>query len=140
MHTATGAASAGGLVLLDVEAGEGAFDRSILERLGHPVLVCEGPALKELCPLLGGDGCEKFGEAHGVVFALDLDRAQHRAIVQRYRAEAPEDTPIRVIVTPEQAQRYASLLADVEVWAHPPTVAELDGFAAQVEAGDRFGT
>jgi hypothetical protein len=127
----------GGVVLLDVMPDEGAFDRSILERLGHPVIVCSGPEVKKLCPLLGGVGCEKFDQAHGIVFELDLDRPQHRAVVERYRELGRADLPIRVVVRPEQQARYADLLADVEVWDHLPTVADLDGFAAEVEAADR---
>lgn len=128
-----------GLVLLDVTPGEGEdFDSSFLERNGHPVTVCHGPAVKELCPLLGGHGCEKFESAHGIVFGLDLDRPQHRAILQRYRALGRPDLPIRVIVRPEQVARYGDILADVEVWTHDPTAADLDGFAAELEATDRF--
>lgn len=114
------------------------FDRSILERLGHPVIECGGPDIDEICPLLGGTGSPKFEQAHGIVFELDLDRAQHRAIVQRYRDLARDDLPIRVVVRPEQQERYASLLSQVQVWDHEPTVADLDGFAAAVEAADRF--
>ena len=127
----------GGVVLLDVLAAEGDFDRSILERLGHPVVTCAGPEVKTLCPLLGGEGCPKFDEAHGIVFELDLDRPQHRAIVDRYSRLARDDMPIRVVVRPDQQRRYADLLATVQVWDHEPTVADLDGFAAQVEATDR---
>ena len=127
----------GGVVLLDVLAAEGDFDRSILERLGHPVVTCAGPEVKTLCPLLGGEGCPKFDQAHGIVFELDLDRPQHRAIVDRYRRLARDDMPIRVVVRPDQQRRYADLLATVQVWDHEPTVADLDGFAAQVEATDR---
>ena len=127
-----------GVVLLDVLAGDGEFDRSILERLGHPVVTCGGPEAMRLCPILGGEGCDKFEEAHGIVFELDLDRPQHRAIVRRYRELARPDLPIRVVVRPDQQQRYADLLADVQVWDHSPTVADLDGFAAQVEAADRY--
>lgn len=127
----------GGVVLLDVLAGEGDFDTSILERLGHPVVTCGGPDVKTLCPLLGGKGCEKFDQAHGIVFELDLDRPQHRSIVERYRQLAREDMPIRVVVRPDQQRRYAELLDSVQVWDHTPTVADLDGFAAQVEAADR---
>ena len=128
----------GGVVLLDVTAGaEGEFDRSMLERLGHPVLVCHGPEAKQ-CPLLAGTGCAKFEQAHGIVFELDLDRAQHRAVVRRYRELARPDLPIRVIVRPEQAERYAELLQQVQTWNHEPNVADLDGFAAEVEAADRF--
>ena len=126
-----------GVVLLDVEPGAGDFDRDILERLGHPVTLCNGPEVRTLCPLLGGKGCPKFDEAHGIVFALDLDRPQHRAIVHQYRALGREDLPIRVVVSPAQAQQYAGLLDSVQVWTHEPTVADLDGFAAEVEAVDR---
>lgn len=125
-----------GAVLLDVGSG-GEFDRDLLERLGHPVMVCHGPEHGELCPLLAGTGCEQFSAAHGVVFKLDMDRPQHRAIVARYRELAREDVPIHVVCTPEQARRYAAELSEVEVWTHEPTVAELDGFAAEVEAADR---
>jgi hypothetical protein len=127
------------VVLLDVLAGADEFDRSILERLGHPVTVCNGPDVAHLCPLLGGSGCQKFEEAHGVVFELDLDRPQHRAILQRYRAASRPDMPIAAVVTPEQRARYTPLLAGIEVWDHDPTVAELDGFASLVEAADRAG-
>jgi hypothetical protein len=72
-----------------------------------------------------------------VVFALDLDRPQHRAIVRRYRELARPDVPIRVVVTPEQARHYATELSDLEVLTHAPSVADLDGFAAEVEAADR---
>jgi len=126
-----------GIVLLDAPEGAGEFDQSILERLGHPVMTCSGPATKELCPLLGGTGCPKFDEAHGIVFELDLERPQHRAIVKRYRELGRDDLPIRVVVAAEQHDRYAGLLADVQVWDHEPTVADLDGFAAEVEAVDR---
>ena len=46
--------------------------------------------------------------------------------------------PIRVVVRPEQRDRYADLFDQVQVWDHSPTAADLDGFAAQVEAADRF--
>ena len=128
-----------GVVLLDVTPGaDEAFDVSFLERSGHTAIVCHGPEVKQLCPLLGGEGCPKFGAAHGVVFALDLDRPQHRAIIKRYRALARPDLPIRVVLRPDQAGMYADLLQDVEIWDHEPNVTDLDGFASEVEAADRF--
>lgn len=130
----------GGVVLLDVLPGEGEFDRSILERLGHPVMTCSGPNIDQLCPLLGGQGCTKFEQAHGIVFELDLDRPQHRDIVRRYAELARPDLPVRVVVRREQQERYADLLSAVQVWDHSPTVADLDGFAAQVEAADRYAS
>jgi hypothetical protein len=127
-----------GVVLLDVSPGsEGTFERSFLEKVGHPAIVCHGPHEGELCPLLAGKGCESFDAAHGIVFELDLDRSQHRAIVARYRELGREGLPIRVVATPDQAEQYRDLLSGVEVWTHEPTAAELDGFAAEVEANDR---
>ena len=71
------------------------------------------------------------------MFKLDLRRSHHQAILRRYQELARLDMPIRVVVSPADAERYADLLRDVEVWAHEPTVADLDGFAARVEAADR---
>jgi hypothetical protein len=130
---------AGGIVLLDVLANEGDFDRSILEHLGHPVIECSGPDVEKLCTLLGGQRCPKFDQARGIVFELDLDRPEHSAIVERYVALGRSDLPIRVVVRPDQQARYASLLSKVQVWDHSPTGADLDGFAAEVEAADRPG-
>jgi hypothetical protein len=126
-----------GMILLDVTAGAGEFDRDMLERFDHPVRVCHGPDHATLCPLLAGKGCDDFAQAHGVIFELDMDRPQHRAIVRRYRELARTDVPIRVITTAEQAERYAEELQGIEVLTHTPTVADLDGFAAEVEAADR---
>ena len=127
-----------GVVLLDVPPGtEGEFDREMLERMGHPVLVCHGPEAETTCPLLTGEGCPLFEQAHGIVFKLDTGVAQHRAIVERYRQLARPGLPIRVMV-PASGTDGAELPGDVELWTHEPTVAELDGFAAEVEAADRF--
>jgi hypothetical protein len=127
-----------GVVLLDVSPGSGEeFERSFLEKVGHPAMVCHGPHEGQLCPLLAGKGCAKFEAAHGIVFELDLDKPQHRAIVKRYQKLGQEGMPIRVVATPEQAERYRDALAGVEVWTHLPTAADLDGFAAEVEAADR---
>lgn len=127
-----------GVILLDVASGKGEFDRTLLERLGHPVTVCNGPEVAHLCPLLGGKGCDKFEHAHGVVFELDLDRAQHRRILERYRELGGPAMPIRAVVSDEQAARFRDLLADIETWPSEPSVADLDGFAAEVEAADRY--
>jgi hypothetical protein len=126
-----------GMILLDVSTGADTFDETMLERLGHPVKVCHGPDHGVLCPLLAGKGCRPFEDAHGVIFELDLERPQHRAIVRRYRELARVDIPIRVVVSPEQAQRYAEELRGIEVLTHDSTVVDLDGFAAEVEAADR---
>jgi hypothetical protein len=127
-----------GLILVDVAPGDDAtFDRDILERMGHRVVVCHGPSHGTLCPLLAGHGCADFEGAHGIVFALDLDRPQHRAILQRYQELTRDDVPIRAVVRPGQAEKYADLLAGVETWTSMPNVAQLDGLAAETEAADR---
>ncbi len=127
-----------GLILVDVAGGAAAtFDQSFLERNGHPVVMCHGPDNKTLCPLLAGVGCDMVDAAHGIVFVLDLDRPQHRAILRRYREVVRPDVPIRAVVKPGQQERYAQALDSVEVWEHEPTAGDLDGFAAEVEAADR---
>lgn len=129
----------GSPVLLDVSAvDEGCYEEHFLASVGHPVMVCHGPPAKTLCPVLSGEGCPLIEGAHGVIFALDLDRAQHRAILQRYTEIVDEDVPIRAVVKPGQDEAYADLLGRVQVWTHVPTRAELDGFAAAVDAYDRF--
>ena len=80
-----------------------------------------------------------FDAAHGILFELDLDRPQHRDILERYRALGGEELPIGVVVRPGQGERYADLLSRFQVWDHTPTVADLDGFASEVEAADRTG-
>jgi len=128
-----------GTILIEVTPGPGAeFDRSFLERTGHEVVVCHGPKPDHVCPLLAGTGCEKVDKAHGIVFALDLDKAQHRAILERYRTITRPEVPICAVVRPGQRARYPDLLEVFEIWEHDPTVADLDGFAASVEATDRF--
>ena len=127
-----------GLILVDVAAGEAAtFDQSFLERNGHPVVMCHGPDHKTLCPLLAGAGCDMVSSAHGIVFLLDLDRPQHRAILRKYREVVRPDVPIRAVVKPGQRQQYAEALDRIEVWEHEPTAGDLDGLAAEVEAADR---
>ncbi len=126
-----------GMILLDVTSGRDTFDENFLERLGHVVKVCHGPDHGSLCPLLAGKGCADFEDAHGVLFELDLDRPQHRAILRRYRDLARPEVPIRAIVTTAQAANYADDLRDIQILTHDPSVADLDGFASEVEAADR---
>jgi hypothetical protein len=128
-----------GMILIDVvEGADEAFDRSFLERTGHPVVVCHGPDHATLCPILAGTGCSMVDEAHGIVFVLDLDRPQHRAIVHRYREVTRPEVPIRAVVRSGQRERFGDQLDGIELWEHAPTAAELDGFAAEVEAADRL--
>lgn len=122
-------------LILDVTPASGDFDRDFLEKLGHPVLVCHGPEMGHLCPILK-DGCEMVNSAHGIVFQLDLERPQHRAILRRSQETISADTPIVAVVCKGQKGKYRELLAGVRVWESEPTASELDGFAAEVEAVD----
>jgi hypothetical protein len=122
-------------LILDVTPADGEFDRDFLEKLGHPVLVCHGPEQGHLCPILKG-GCRLVDEAHGVIFQVDLDRPQHRAILKRCRQVLAEDVPIVAVVRHGQKERFKELLGGVQTWEAEPTVSELDGFAAEVEAAD----
>jgi len=124
------------VILVDIPEGA-SIDTKLLEGLGHSVVVCHGPAHGTLCPILSGAGCTVAEGAHGVVFHLDLDRAQHRAILAKYKEQLREDVPIRVVTTPEQAVTYAPLLSGVQTWTKEPAAGDLDGFAAEVEAADR---
>ncbi|HEX9644348.1 MAG TPA: hypothetical protein VGC11_10160 [Acidimicrobiia bacterium] len=121
-------------VILDVSAGEAAFDREFLERNGHPVLVCHGPE-STTCPILEGR-CDKLDQAHGVVFQLDLDRPEHRAVLRRYQQVVAPDVPLWAAVRPGQDVAYQELLAGVHVVVGEPGAADLDALAALVEAAD----
>lgn len=125
-------------MILDVTPGDHeGFERHLLEGMGHRVEVCHGPDGHGQCPLVEEGHCRLVDDAHGVVFKLDLDRPYHRTILGRYRAVVGEETPIAVAVHPGQEQEYAELLDGLYLWSHQPTAAELDGFAALVEAADR---
>lgn len=122
-------------VILDVTPHDGQFDVSFFESAGHSVLICHGPDHGVLCPILKGR-CPEVEDAHGVVFQLDLDRPQHRAILKRYREVLADDVPLWVSVRPGQEVQYADHLADVQVVVGEPGAAELDAFSALVEASD----
>ena len=91
-----------------------------------------------MCPILGRAGCEMVDAAHGIIFELDLERPQHRAILRRYQEVVNEDVAIRAVVKPGQSEAYADLLEGVRVWEGQPSAADLDGFAAAVDAYDRI--
>lgn len=123
-------------VLFDIPGGKAPLDKSFLERMGHRVMVCGGPAGGQLCPILRGEGCELADGADGIVFELDLDRAQHRAILREYKTSLRSDVPIRVVVPREQWGEHAELLAGLKVLSHAPVAGDLDGLAAEMEASE----
>ena len=123
--------------ILDVTPGDHeGFERRLLEGMGHPVMVCHGPGTDHDCPLLEEGSCDLVARAHGVVFKLDLEREYHRQVLAKYKRTLPDDMPIAVSVQPGQEAPYADLLDGLYVWSHTPNAAELDGFAALVEAAD----
>jgi hypothetical protein len=124
-------------ILFDVPHGGEPVDRQFLEQLGHRVMVCPGPEEGTVCPILSGEGCELAKGAHGIVFELDLDRAQHRAILSRYKESLRSDVPIRVVVRPGQADKYSDVVKGLKVLDHEPVAGDLDALAAEVEAADR---
>ena len=123
------------VVLIDAAEGQATFDKNILELLGHQVHMCHGPDDGVVCPILeeGGE-CDMFESAHGIVFELDLSKPQHVEILEKYQELATEGTPIRALVRPDQVEEYGDTLDGVELWTHDPTVGELDGFSARVDA------
>jgi len=127
-----------GHVLLDALAGQGErFDVSFLERNLHPVTVCHGPTAGRVGPLLGGDdaSCTTPPTAscsNSTWIAASIGRSWSAT------AKLKPDIPIRVVVRAGQAERHAAALAGVPAWRHDPTAADLDGFAAEVEAADRY--
>ncbi len=129
-----------GRILFVVPEGAADYTVSVLEKFDHPVTTCKGPDPGVDCPLVHGDGCPWYEEAHGIVFSLDLTDPAHQAILREYERLAAtdrRDLPIRVIV-PDGTPIPDHLLDAVRTWSRDPNVAELDGFAAEVEAADRF--
>ena len=123
-------------ILFDMPGGAAPVDRKFLEQLGHRVMVCPGPAPGKVCPILTGDGCARAEGAEGIVFELDLDDAQHREILARYKESLRRDVPIRVVVRPDQAQKYPDLVRGLKVLTHPPVAGDLDALVTEVEAAD----
>ena len=93
-------------------------------------------AISAIQRLIEVGACDQVAQAHGVVFKLDLDRELHRRILESYKQTIPKDMPIGVAVQPGQETTYAELVDGLYVWDHSPNAAELDGFAALVEAAD----
>jgi hypothetical protein len=136
--------SGGGLmsekyILFDIPRGEEPIDGAFLEGLGHRVMVCNGPDSGRLCPILSGEGCELAEGAEGIVFELDLERAQHRAILGRYKDSLRSDLPIRVVVRPDQREKYSHLLDGLKIVDHAPVAGDLDALAAEIEAAEAVG-
>lgn len=121
-------------ILFDLPAGLEPADRAFLEGLGHSVEVCHGPPGGTVCPILTDEGCPLAQGAHGIVFELDLDRPEHRAILRKYKSSLRDDLPLRVAIRPGQAQRYDELLSGLRTWEWTPVAGDLDALAAEVEA------
>ena len=102
-------------MLIDATLGvDVQFDATFLAHNQHPVTLCHCPAHRTPGPLLADGECAQFDDAHGVVFAIDLDWHQHREILTGYRGQNP-DVPIRVVARVEQAARFADFPSTVGV-------------------------
>ncbi len=122
-------------ILIDIPSGS-TIDESFLVNAGHPVVVCHGPDHEE-CPLLNQGECGMAESAHGIVFMLDLEKREHREILEQYRSMLKEDLPIGVVVKDrEQANDHAGLLSGLRVWDKAPVAGDLDALVAEVEAAD----
>lgn len=126
-------------ILFDIPTGKVAKQEGFLKSVGHPVKVCHGPG-DHVCPLIEGNPCPLAEGAHGIVFELDLDRPEHREVLDRYKAILRDDLPIGVSVRPGQETEHAELLKGLKVWTHTPVAGDLDGLAAGVDAADMFET
>lgn len=125
-------------VLFDIPGAADPVDRKFLEDMGHRVMVCGGPGEGQLCPILRGEGCQLAEGAEGIVFELDLDRPQHRAILRKYKTTLRPDLPIRVVVPRDQWAENAELLSGLKVLSHAPVAGDLDGLVAEMEAAEEL--
>ncbi len=114
-----------------LEVGTDLKPVEFLRKLGHEVVLCEGPG-EGSCPLLIGDGCTKSERAAGIIFTVDLHNPKHRAILRTYRRLF--DVPIRVVVKAGEAAEFAELLEGLDVSEGALGTATLDSFAALAEA------
>jgi hypothetical protein len=119
-------------VILDVNPHPEAleWEQEWLTRMGFPVIPCCGPERQGGCPILGNGRCKRIDEADGVIFQLDLDRAEHRRILTQYIRQLY--VPIRVVATRDQQARWAHLLQFVKVFNPPVGRGTLDAFTAEV--------
>lgn len=118
-------------VILDVNPDPEAlhWEDDWLGRQDVDVVTCSGPHEVE-CPLLQGKPCGKIAKVDGILFQLNLQRADHREILRTYAENL--DIPIRAVVSEGDKEEFADLLADVEVVTPPVGPSSLDGFAAEV--------
>ena len=120
-------------VLVDCRS-ELSWETDLLRQRGHDVVYCPGSPLGASCPILGGDFCAKVAAASGVIFDLDLDRAEHRAILAKYRGLLGPEIPIRVLIREDQVAAYPELFEPVQMWIERPTPADVIEFAAALES------
>jgi hypothetical protein len=109
------------VVVVDIPAGT-PVEPDLLEPLGSPVMVCHGVSGQPWRYTLGG-GCETGVHSHGIVFEIDLELPAHRDVLVAYRRHLGEGIPVRVLVTSDQAERWAAELDGVEVWTAGPFAA-----------------
>jgi DNA-binding NtrC family response regulator len=82
-----------------------------LDAAGFDVTVCGGPAALpgHVCPLVDGVPCPWVDHADVVVHDLDLDKAEHRAVLRTLRRTHP-DIPVGLELPTATARQHAALL------------------------------
>lgn len=94
-------------------------DRGEIEAAGGHMIGCVGPDRAAGCPLLDEGPCSRFELAQAIILQLDLDNAAHRRVLSRYVTLA--NVPLRVIVSREEAERWATFLRHLAVEVSTPT-------------------
>jgi hypothetical protein len=108
-----------------------------LEQQGYQVAVCGGPTSlhRGACPLVTAGTCPLVDGADVVVYALDVDDADDRAVLEAHRLH-PE-RPACVVVPPRLVERYRALLEGYEVVESPLTPGKLTDALGRITARGR---
>lgn len=81
------------VTIVDVSDWPGPIDRSVVERMGDPVLVCFGDH-RDACPLLFP---RDLSETHGIVVEVRDEGAREQAFIESFTGLIDPAVPVRVI-------------------------------------------
>jgi hypothetical protein len=81
------------VTVVDVSDWQGDIDRSVVGRMGNPVLVCFGEH-NTVCPLLNGQAGDG---AHGVVFEVLSTGDAEKGFIESFSKLVDPRVPVRVI-------------------------------------------
>ena len=112
----TGVSTSPRVVIEGTDRAVVAAQHAALEAAGFSVSMCGGPdALPgRVCPLVGGTSCPMVDAADVVVHDLDLDRAEHRAVLRTLR-RVHAATPIVLELPQSTARDHAALVEGCHV-------------------------